>query len=46
MAWVEERRRELWRRMDDLEAAGRVGSTFSARAEAAEIDSVPVYPLG
>ncbi|MFL5384753.1 MAG: hypothetical protein ACJ8GN_19695 [Longimicrobiaceae bacterium] len=47
IAWVDERRRELWRRMDELEAAtGRVGSRFSARAEAAEIDPVPVYPLG
>ena len=48
MAWVEERRRELWRRMDLLAAArGRTGSAFgTARAEAAEIDPVRVYPLG
>jgi hypothetical protein len=41
MAWVEERRRELWRRMDGLEGTpARV-----RRAEALEIDPVTVYPL-
>jgi hypothetical protein len=38
MAWVEERRRELWRRMDSLEAT-------SPRVRV-EIDPVPTYPLG
>ena len=45
MAWVEERRRELWRRMDRLAATTNLAGV-PARAEAPEIDPVPVYPLG
>jgi len=48
MAWVEERRRELWRRIDEREAAPDGPAavvSLPAGGGAAESDPVPVFPL-